>query len=128
VRIMPGWPRHRRPQEKVAAQGGSGAEPDELTAELTASYWRARDQRLAQTSFGRPRRLGRVRPAGIPVQPVRRHRHCHLTWQIENRPGLAPGWHRKRLGQASLTAARTTSAETIASLRRSFLACALSCA
>lgn len=48
-RVMPRWPRNRRPGEGAAAQGGSGGQADELTAELTASYWRAHDQRLAQT-------------------------------------------------------------------------------
>ncbi|HEU5384416.1 MAG TPA: ATP-binding cassette domain-containing protein [Streptosporangiaceae bacterium] len=52
---MPGRPLrycgrlNRRPRESAAAQGGSGEQADELTAELTASYWRAHDQRLAQT-------------------------------------------------------------------------------
>jgi ATP-binding cassette subfamily B protein len=44
-------------------------EADELTAELTASYWRAHDQRLAETSFlAMARQLARShrprRPAG----------------------------------------------------------------
>jgi ATP-binding cassette subfamily B protein/ATP-binding cassette subfamily C protein len=34
-----------------AARAEPGAEADELTAELTASYWRAHDQRLAETGF-----------------------------------------------------------------------------
>jgi ATP-binding cassette subfamily B protein/ATP-binding cassette subfamily C protein len=49
VRITAGWSLGHRPEETAEAQPRPGA--DELTAELTASYWRAYDQRLAETSF-----------------------------------------------------------------------------
>jgi ATP-binding cassette, subfamily B, bacterial len=50
VRIMAG--RGHRPDEKTTAQGGSGSEADELTAELGAFYWQAHDRRLPETGFG----------------------------------------------------------------------------
>ena len=78
-RIMPGWPRDRRPREKAAAQDGPGSEADELTAELTASYWQAHDQRLAQTSFGA---IARQLP-GLVGQAVR------LGWEANRRDTVA---------------------------------------
>jgi len=78
-RITSGWPRNRRPREKAAARGESGAEAGELTAELTASYWRAHDQRLAQTSFGA---IARQLP-GLIGQAVR------LGWEANRRDTVA---------------------------------------
>ena len=49
VRITAGWSLRHHPDQ--AARAESGSEADELTAELTASYWRAHDQRLAETGF-----------------------------------------------------------------------------
>ena len=49
MRITAGWSGGRHPDP--AARAEPGAEADELTAELTASYWRAHDQRLAETGF-----------------------------------------------------------------------------
>jgi hypothetical protein len=49
VRITTGWSLRHHPDQATRAEPGS--EADELTAELTASYWRAHDQRLAETGF-----------------------------------------------------------------------------
>lgn len=46
------------------AQGASGTAADELTAELTASYWRAHDQRLARPASARSPGSRRVWSAG----------------------------------------------------------------
>jgi ATP-binding cassette subfamily B protein/ATP-binding cassette subfamily C protein len=79
VLIMPGWPRNRRPRESAAAQVGSGEQADELTAELTASYWRAHDQRLAQTGFGA---IARQLP-GLVAQAIQ------LGWEANRRDTVA---------------------------------------
>jgi hypothetical protein len=49
VRITAGWSLRHHPDQAARAEPGS--EADELTAELTASYWRAHDRRLAETGF-----------------------------------------------------------------------------
>ena len=49
VRITAGWSLRHHPDQAARAEPGS--EADELTAELTASYRRAHDQRLAETGF-----------------------------------------------------------------------------
>jgi ATP-binding cassette, subfamily B, bacterial len=54
-------------------------EADELTAELTASYWRAHDQRLAETSF---LAMARQLP-GLIGHAVR------LGWQASRRDTVA---------------------------------------
>jgi ATP-binding cassette, subfamily B, bacterial len=81
VRIWPGWSPGRRSREQAAAQGGAGAEAeaDELTAELTASYWRAYDRRLAETGFGV---IARQLP-GLVNQAIR------LGWEASRRDTVA---------------------------------------
>ena len=56
------------------------AEADELTAELTAAYWSAHNQRLAQTSFAA---MARQLP-GLIGQAVR------LGWEASRRDTAAP--------------------------------------
>jgi ATP-binding cassette subfamily B protein/ATP-binding cassette subfamily C protein len=48
---MAGWSLGRSPNEMAQAQARPEPEADELTAELSAHYWRAYDQRLAETGF-----------------------------------------------------------------------------
>jgi ATP-binding cassette subfamily B protein/ATP-binding cassette subfamily C protein len=79
VRIWPGWSPGRRPAEQAGTQGDSGAEADELTAELTASYWRAYDRRLAETGFGA---IARQLP-GLVSQAIR------LGWEANRRDTVA---------------------------------------
>jgi ATP-binding cassette, subfamily B, bacterial len=55
------------------------SEADELTAELTASYWRAYDQRLAETGFGA---IARQLP-GLIGQAIR------LGWEANRRDTVA---------------------------------------
>jgi hypothetical protein len=55
------------------AQGASGTAADELTAELTASYWRAHDQRLARPASARSpgsRRVASARRSGWAGRPA----------------------------------------------------------
>jgi len=67
----------RRPDP--AARAEPGAEADELTAELTASYWRAHDQRLAETGFFA---IARQLP-GLIGQAIR------LGWEANRRDTVA---------------------------------------
>ena len=77
VRITAGWPVGRRPKQAAGAE--PGAEADELTAELTASYWQAHDQRLAETSlFAIARQL-----PGLIGQAIR------LGWEANRRDTVA---------------------------------------
>jgi ATP-binding cassette, subfamily B, bacterial len=57
----------------------ASSEADELTAELTASYWRAHDQRLAETGFAA---IARQLP-GLVGQALR------LAWQANRRDTVA---------------------------------------
>jgi ATP-binding cassette subfamily B protein/ATP-binding cassette subfamily C protein len=77
VRITAGWSVGRRPDP--AARAEPGAEADELTAELTASYWRAHDQRLAETGFFA---IARQLP-GLIGQAIR------LGWEANRRDTVA---------------------------------------
>jgi ATP-binding cassette subfamily B protein len=77
VRIMAGRSRGRRSDE--ATRAGPESEADELTAELTASYWRAHDQRLAETGFAA---IARQLP-GLVGQALR------LAWQANRRDTAA---------------------------------------
>ena len=77
MRITAGWSVGRRP--KQAARVEPGAEADELTAELTASYWRAHDQRLAETGFFA---IARQLP-GLIGQAIR------LGWEANRRDTVA---------------------------------------
>ena len=77
MRITAGWSVGRRPDP--AARAEPGAEADELTAELTASYWRAHDQRLAETGFFA---IARQLP-GLIGQAIR------LGWQANRRDTVA---------------------------------------
>jgi len=79
VRIMAGWSLDRRPDEMTQAQTELGSDADELTAELSASYWRAYDQRLAETSFGA---IARQLP-GLIRHAVR------LGWEANRRDTVA---------------------------------------
>ena len=77
MRIMAGWSPESRPDR--SAQAEPGAEADELTAELTASYWQAHDQRLAETGFFA---IARQLP-GLIGQAIR------LGWQANRRDTVA---------------------------------------
>jgi ATP-binding cassette subfamily B protein len=77
VRITAGWSGGRRPNQ--AARAEPGAEADELTAELTASYWQAHDQRLAETGFFA---IARQLP-GLIGQAIR------LGWEANRRDTVA---------------------------------------
>ena len=77
MRITAGWSVRRRPDQ--AARAEPGAEADELTAELTASYWRAHDQRLAETGFFA---IARQLP-GLIGQAIR------LGWEANRRDTVA---------------------------------------
>jgi len=77
VRITAGWSLGRRADQAARAEPGS--EADELTAELTASYWRAHDQRLAETGFFA---IARQLP-GLIGQAIR------LGWQANRRDTVA---------------------------------------
>jgi ATP-binding cassette, subfamily B, bacterial len=76
---MRGWSPGRRPAEKAPAQAGPAVAADELTAELTASYWRAYDRRLAETGFGA---IARQLP-GLVGQAIR------LGWEANRRDTVA---------------------------------------
>jgi ATP-binding cassette subfamily B protein/ATP-binding cassette subfamily C protein len=76
---MPGGPRDRRQRGRATAEGKSGAGADELTAELTASYWQAHDRRLAETGFGA---IARQLP-GLVGQAIR------LGWEANRRDTVA---------------------------------------
>ena len=77
MRIMAGWSPGRRTDQAARAEPGS--EADELTTELTASYWRAHDQRLAETGFFA---MARQLP-GLIGQAIR------LGWQANRRDTVA---------------------------------------
>jgi ABC-type multidrug transport system fused ATPase/permease subunit len=77
VRITAGWSLRHHPDQAARAEPGS--EADELTAELTASYWRAHDQRLAETGFFA---IARQLP-GLIGQAIR------LGWQANRRDTVA---------------------------------------
>jgi ATP-binding cassette subfamily B protein len=77
VRITAGWSLRQHPDQAARAEPGS--EADELTAELTASYWRAHDQRLAETGFFA---IARQLP-GLIGQAIR------LGWQANRRDTVA---------------------------------------
>ena len=81
MRITAGWSLGRRPDQEDRAEPGPaiGPEADELTAELTASYWRAHDQRLAETGFFA---IARQLP-GLIGQAIR------LGWQANRRDTVA---------------------------------------
>src|SRR6266700_1297439 len=74
---MAGWSVGRHPDQ--AARAEPGAEADELTAELTASYWQAHDQRLAETGFFA---IARQLP-GLIGQAIR------LGWEANRRDTVA---------------------------------------
>ena len=74
MRITAGWSRNRR-----AARADVNPEADELTAELSAFYWRAHDQRLAETGF---MSIARQLP-GIVGQAIR------LGWEANRRDTVA---------------------------------------
>jgi ATP-binding cassette subfamily B protein/ATP-binding cassette subfamily C protein len=75
VRITAGRNLGRRPDETPQTQTKDEAQADELTAELSAFYWQAYDQRLAETGFGSIAR----RLPGLISQAVR------LGWQANRR-------------------------------------------
>ena len=77
MRIMGGRSPGRRTDQAAPVEPGS--EADELTAELTASYWQAHDQRLAETSFFA---IARQLP-GLIGQAIR------LGWQANRRDTVA---------------------------------------
>ena len=77
MRITAGWSLRHHPDQAARAEPGS--EADELTAELTASYWRAHDQRLAETGFFA---IARQLP-GLIGQAIR------LGWQANRRDTVA---------------------------------------
>jgi ATP-binding cassette, subfamily B, bacterial len=77
VRITAGWSLRHHPDQAAPAEPGS--EADELTAELTASYWRAHDQGLAETGF---LAIARQLP-GLIGQAIR------LGWQANRRDTVA---------------------------------------
>ena len=77
MRITAGWTPGRRPDQAAGAE--PGAEADELTAELTASYWQAHDQRLAETGFFA---IARQLP-GLIGQAIR------LGWEANRRDTVA---------------------------------------
>jgi ATP-binding cassette subfamily B protein/ATP-binding cassette subfamily C protein len=76
---MAGWSLGRSPNEMAQAQARPEPEADELTAELSASYWQAYDQRLAETGFGS---IARQLP-GLVGQAVR------LGWEANRRDTVA---------------------------------------
>jgi ATP-binding cassette subfamily B protein/ATP-binding cassette subfamily C protein len=76
---MAGWSPGRRTDETIQAQARPEPEADELTAELSAHYWRAYDQRLAETGFGS---IARQLP-GLIGQAVR------LGWEANRRDTVA---------------------------------------
>jgi ATP-binding cassette subfamily B protein len=67
----------RSPDERARAE--AGPEADELTAELTSSYWQAYDQRLAETSFG----AVALQLPGLVGQAIR------LGWEANRRDMVA---------------------------------------
>ncbi len=77
MRIMAGRSLGRSPDER--AWDEASPEADELTAELTSSYWQAYDQRLAETSFGA---VARQLP-GLVGQAIR------LGWEANRRDMVA---------------------------------------
>ncbi len=77
MRIMAGRSLGRSPDER--ARDEASPEADELTAELTSSYWQAYDQRLAETSFGA---VARQLP-GLVGQAIR------LGWEANRRDMVA---------------------------------------
>ncbi len=79
MRITAGRFLGRRPDETAQTQTKDDAQADELTAELSAFYWQAYDQRLAETGFGS---IARQLP-GLIGQAVR------LGWQANRRDTAA---------------------------------------
>ena len=117
MRITAGWSLGHRPEETAEAQPRS--EADELTAELTASYWRAYDQRLAETSFAA---VARQLP-GLVGRAIR------LAWEASRRAArigyitnfaLADSSRRKWI-LADLMADRHTAAELRSFTLRHFM-------
>jgi ATP-binding cassette subfamily B protein/ATP-binding cassette subfamily C protein len=68
-----------RSRDRRQGQSGPGSEADELTAELSAFYWRAHDRRLAETGF---MSVARQLP-GIIGQAIR------LGWEANRRDTVA---------------------------------------